>query len=254
MSEGKVIFLCHASEDKPDVRSIYRRLNQAGFDLWFDEECLLPGHDWRQAIQGALRNSVAVVVCLSDKSVNKRGYVQREIRESLEIAAELPEGSLFIVPIRLSDCVVPESLRRWHYVNLYELTGFYKLVRALTVACPQCYSNGTLAAEVEQLSQLVVAARTEPSFPSAMELCVRSRDVWDAFYSAYLRQATIKPEITARALKLFEEAVTAIPADSGITHAERMRASIHARSEFLKTLVSDGVFGTEDIHQIAKEL
>jgi hypothetical protein len=37
------IFLCHANEDKPKVREVYRRLKAEGFEPWLDEEDLLPG-------------------------------------------------------------------------------------------------------------------------------------------------------------------------------------------------------------------
>ena len=41
------IFLCHASEDKPQVRDIYQRLTAIpGFEPWLDEEDLLPGQIW----------------------------------------------------------------------------------------------------------------------------------------------------------------------------------------------------------------
>jgi len=31
------IFLCHANEDKPQVREIYQRLQALGFSPWLDE-------------------------------------------------------------------------------------------------------------------------------------------------------------------------------------------------------------------------
>jgi len=37
------IFLCHSSGDKPEVRNLYQRLSNDGFDPWLDEEDLLPG-------------------------------------------------------------------------------------------------------------------------------------------------------------------------------------------------------------------
>jgi hypothetical protein len=39
------IFLCHASEDKVQVRDVYQRLAALqGFEPWLDEEDLFPGH------------------------------------------------------------------------------------------------------------------------------------------------------------------------------------------------------------------
>ena len=55
------IFLCHASEDKPQVREIYHQLKAIeGFEPWLDEEDLLPGQLWEREIPLALQTSGGV--------------------------------------------------------------------------------------------------------------------------------------------------------------------------------------------------
>ncbi|NJC97323.1 MAG: TIR domain-containing protein [Anaerolineae bacterium] len=125
------VFLCHASGDKPPVRELYKRLTAEGVDAWLDQEKLLPGQDWRMEIPRAVREADVVVICLSKKSITKEGYVQKEIRFALDIAEEKPEGTIFLIPARLEDCVVPERLNRWQWVDLYEQNGFIKLLRSL---------------------------------------------------------------------------------------------------------------------------
>lgn len=67
------VFLCHASQDKPVVRELYKRLEAEGWiDPWLDEEKLLPGQDWDLEIEEAVEVSDAVIVCLSKNSVTKR--------------------------------------------------------------------------------------------------------------------------------------------------------------------------------------
>ena len=94
------VFLCHASADKPKVRTLYRRLVEAGFDPWLDEEKLLPGQEWDLEIRKAVRASDVVIVCLTRNSVNKEGYVQKEIRMALDVADEKPEGTIYLIPAR----------------------------------------------------------------------------------------------------------------------------------------------------------
>jgi DNA-binding SARP family transcriptional activator len=125
------IFLCHASEDKPDVRALYGKLSADGMDVWLDEINILPGQDWDHEIRKAVRNSQVVIVCLSPTSVSKSGYVQKEIRQALDVADEQLEGTIFLIPLRLHDCTVPDRLRRWHWVNLYAEDGYERLMRAL---------------------------------------------------------------------------------------------------------------------------
>ncbi len=125
------VFLCHASGDKPQVRVLYKRLVAEGVDAWLDQEKLLPGQDWRVEIPRAVREADVVVICLSNKSITKEGYVQKEIKFALDAAEEKPEGSIFLIPARLEECVVPEQMSRWQWVDLYEENGFVKLLRSL---------------------------------------------------------------------------------------------------------------------------
>jgi hypothetical protein len=102
-----------------------------GVQAWLDEERLLPGQDWEYEIRKAIRNSHAVIVCLSKQFNRQRGYRQKELRIALDEANHLPEGEIFIIPSRLEECVIPENLRRWQCVDLFEADGYKKLMRAV---------------------------------------------------------------------------------------------------------------------------
>jgi TIR domain len=129
--------LCHASGDKTQVRDLYQRLTNDGFCPWLDEENLLPGQDWSQEISRAVRSSVVVLVCLSRSSIAKTGYVQKEIKYALDVADEQPEGSIFLIPVKLEDCEVPERLRRWQWVDLFEERAYERLLKALRTRLPE---------------------------------------------------------------------------------------------------------------------
>lgn len=125
------VFLCHASADKPAVRNLYKRLIADGVDVWLDAESLVAGQNWHVEIPRAIRESDVVIVCLSEKSINKEGYVQKEIKFALDVADEKPEGTIFIVPAKLEECTVPDRLSMYHWVELFEKGGYEKLLRAL---------------------------------------------------------------------------------------------------------------------------
>jgi hypothetical protein len=125
------IFLCHSSGDKPAVRQLRHRLQESGYEPWLDEEDLLPGQKWEQEIPKAVRNSDVVLVCLSQESVTKQGYVQKEIKLALDAADQRPDGTIFLIPVRLSDCNIPERLREWQWVDLFEDRGYDRLLHAL---------------------------------------------------------------------------------------------------------------------------
>lgn len=125
------IFLCHGIEDKPAVRDLQNRLLAIGTDPWLDETKLLPGQNWKNEIHRALRKSDIVLACLSHETVSKTGFVQRELKDAIDAATERPEDQIFIIPVRLNECTLPDSLRKWQWVDLFLEDGFNRLVQAL---------------------------------------------------------------------------------------------------------------------------
>jgi len=125
------VFLCHGSEDKPAIRQLYDKLRDDGVIPWLDEKSILPGQDWDTEIRTAVRSSHAILVCLSSKSVNKEGYLQREISFALDVAGEKPEGTIFIIPVKLDACEIPDRLKKWQYVEYTNENGYELIIRAL---------------------------------------------------------------------------------------------------------------------------
>jgi hypothetical protein len=131
------VFLCHSSGDKPQVRLIYEFLTTLGADPWLDEEKLLPGQNWELEIKKAVRTSDAIIVCLSSNSTTKVGFIQKELRQALDVADEQPDDAVFLIPARLEDCKIPEKLSGRQWVNLFEERGNELLARALHARATQ---------------------------------------------------------------------------------------------------------------------
>ena len=132
------VFLCHASQDKPAVRDLYRQLAaEPWIDPWLDEEKLLPGQDWNLEIEKAVESSDAVVVCLSNNSVTKEGYVQKELRKVLSMADEKPEGVIYMLPVRLGDCSLPRKLQATQAIDYFpkskQAAAYEKLKASLKI-------------------------------------------------------------------------------------------------------------------------
>jgi serine/threonine protein kinase len=125
------IFLSYAREDREKVEKLYQDLSDAGFKPWMDKKDILPGEDWKFCIQKAIQRSDFFLVCLSANSVSRRGFLQKEIRDALDIWQEKLESDIYLIPARLEDCEVPESLRRFQWVNLFEEDGWTRLVEAI---------------------------------------------------------------------------------------------------------------------------
>ncbi len=112
------IFLSYSRIDVETARTFYEELKAMGYRLWFDEVSLIPGQDWGLEIRRAIRQSQVFLPLLSSNAMSKRGYFQKELRKSIEVAEEVPEGEVYIIPVLLdTDCETPEALKKYHWLQ-----------------------------------------------------------------------------------------------------------------------------------------
>jgi hypothetical protein len=131
---GAPIFLSYAKEDFEVATTLYKKLSNRGFDVWIDKISLLPGQDWKHEISRAIQVSRAFIALLSNNSITKRGYVQKELRLGLEVLQQIPPSQIYLIPVRIEPCV-PEHpiLNDLHWVDLFPDfdVGVQKIVAAL---------------------------------------------------------------------------------------------------------------------------
>jgi len=125
------IFLIHAHTDRAAVHLLYTRMLKDGINVWLDAESLQPGQDWQHEIRKAILKSELVIVCLSRKFDKQPGYRHEELNIALEKAKLLVGDEIFIIPVRMEECVMPESVRHLQRVDLFKTGGYKKLIRAL---------------------------------------------------------------------------------------------------------------------------
>jgi len=153
------VFLSYAREDEEPARRLYADLCQKGVDVWFDKVSLLPGQKWRQVIHQAIGESRYFVALLSSNSVTKRGFVQKELKVALNQLDEFPDPDIFIIPVRLDNCVPShERLRDLHCVDLFPSweEGFGRILRSIDIG-----DEGALAGELAHDRKPGTAKRLE---------------------------------------------------------------------------------------------
>jgi hypothetical protein len=125
------VFLCHDSNDKAKVRELYHYLRKRSIKPWFAEEDLVGGQDRQRESQKALAASDAVIICLTKNSVAREGDLQRQVKFALDKALEMPEGRIFLIPVRFEECEIPFMLSHYKWVDLFEQGGYPRLMMAL---------------------------------------------------------------------------------------------------------------------------
>lgn len=118
--EINTVFISYAHEDLEVARKLYCDLKNIGLTLWFDEESLLPGNKWKVEIHEAIKQSKYFISILSSNSLNKKGYVQKELKYALEILDEYPDSDIYVIPVRIDNCEpVQEKLKEIHRVDMF---------------------------------------------------------------------------------------------------------------------------------------
>lgn len=128
------IFISYAKEDGAAAARLSETLKVAGFQTWLDQEKLLPGQHWSHEIKTAIKSCDFFIALLSSRSLTKRGFVQREFRQALDVIEELPEFERFLFPVRLDECSpeneVFQGIQRVDLFPQWEV-GVNRLIQAL---------------------------------------------------------------------------------------------------------------------------
>ncbi len=118
--EATKVFISYGREDLPAAKHLYHALKRLGCDPWLDKECLLPGTKWGPAIQRAIRECRYFVVLQSHTCVGRKGYINKEISQALEILSEYPESDPYLILLRLDDCTPShEKLFELQWVDMF---------------------------------------------------------------------------------------------------------------------------------------
>ncbi|MBN1342580.1 MAG: TIR domain-containing protein [Phycisphaerae bacterium] len=130
------VFLSHNAKDKPRVRRLAERLKQAGLRVWFDEWNVGPGDIIALKVDEGLDQSRVLLLCVSPNALAS-GWVALE-RSTAIHRDPANEGRRFI-PLLLADCELPDTLRRYKYVDLREEadSAFAELLTACRPDAPE---------------------------------------------------------------------------------------------------------------------
>jgi hypothetical protein len=141
MAKG-LVFISYCHDNVDQVREIRNELIAAGETVWWDGD-ILPGKDWRHEIRKAMKRSYAVVLCLSQELAERiESGVFPEVFDVIGLYRKQTPGSIFLIPIRLSECEIPDieidstrTLDNLHFADFFpakrRVKGLQQLLSAL---------------------------------------------------------------------------------------------------------------------------
>lgn len=137
----KHAFISYCRDNKADIARLHDELIAAGEPVWWDGE-ILGGQDWKQQIRRAMKDSYAVVLCLSTELSDRlQSGVYPEVADAITFYRQQAPGNTFLVPVRLSDCAIPDieiddtrTLDRLQCIDLFPAANRAAGVEALLKA------------------------------------------------------------------------------------------------------------------------
>jgi hypothetical protein len=115
------LFLSYSRKDRRKVQAFRRGLEKAGCSVWLDETDIVVGDPILDKISTAISGGTDfVVLFLSESSIDSE-WVKLETRLAYE--RELGSGQPFLLPVRLTDCVVPAHLSVKKYADAFGRTA-----------------------------------------------------------------------------------------------------------------------------------
>lgn len=128
------IFISYAHNDSRQVEQIYQFLKANSHRPWMDVHDIIGGEDWQRAIRKSIRESDIFLFCLSTKSYNRRGMIQRELRLGQDEMTMLTPGDIYLIPLRLEECSLPETLESYQAIDWFAADGQQRLLVAIQAA------------------------------------------------------------------------------------------------------------------------
>jgi len=149
-----LIFLSYAHEDIGIAKKLYQDLKKYNLNLWFDTESLIPGQNWQVEIKKAIRKSNFFMALLSKNSVNKIGYVQKELKIALDILDYHPESNVYFIPVRLDNCdPTNDQIFDLHWIDIFPedkyQEGLKKLLNIFSPDANIIRSKGRMISEYD---------------------------------------------------------------------------------------------------------
>ena len=135
------VFISYAREDYDIAKKLYDDLKSAGLCPWIDREEILVGQKWKDQIRKAIKEASFFLALLSNNSISKIGYVQKELKIAMEMLDERPDSDIFLIPAIIDDCK-PDDERlsniHWAYLCRSYKIGLNDILRAIlrSDVCP----------------------------------------------------------------------------------------------------------------------
>jgi CheY-like chemotaxis protein len=148
------VFISYSSEISDFADLVRIQLENAGIQVWKDEEEIEAGKEWREEIDKALRNCYIVVVLLNQSSA-KSHYVTYEWAYAFALGKT-------IIPILMEECEIHSRLEVLQYINFKGRSRpWTRLIDRIKkeIRMKTCVTHKTSDMTTEELEKLINSSK-----------------------------------------------------------------------------------------------
>jgi hypothetical protein len=154
------VFVCYKHEDKRFAVRLRRGLEEAGFEVWMDED-LQAGVNWREEIDHAIRSAFALIVIMTPQA-RESEYVTYEW--ACAWGAKIP-----VIPLMIKATELHPRLEAFHYLNfMNSRRPWKKLMSRMT--------------EVKEKHDAISSVPNSP-LPGGATVPVGSQEIYERLFS-----------------------------------------------------------------------
>lgn len=121
------IFISYSQEDKYIAEKFFNKLKKEGFEPWLDVKSIKPGEDLQNSIDKAIQKTDLFIVLVS-KNIIQDERVKKEIQVALNIAQRKLDKEIFVLPIKIDNSEVPNTLSNFKYLDFSRSIDWDKLL------------------------------------------------------------------------------------------------------------------------------
>lgn len=248
------VFLCHNSEDKPEIRKIAKHLAKQGIKVWLDINEIRPGSSWQTALEKQITSIKSVAVFVGKSGIGP--WQDQEIKAFLNqfVKHECP-----VIPVILESAietpVLPIFLSNLHFVDfrisnpnpllqlLWGITGKKTVLSQRQVKSTNMASISSFGRSVSpekdklrlKIEEQLKSPMLQPFVNKYLDKLVEARQVVNREYNSvaeYLVEGQNEGDLRRNPILMFLEVAESCP-----TNANEIESLYILFSYLLQTLV-----------------
>lgn len=125
------IFIMYSHADAEHAKRLVDSLREAGYNPWYDQDEIAPGQRIAETVANGIAQSAVALLLVSKNLDLQKEVINRELKAALSTMRSRDETFSPVIPIRLDETDVPESLLGVQWLSMNDDTFLERLDKGL---------------------------------------------------------------------------------------------------------------------------